>query len=263
MSLIINIKKNLRKYEPFKFLVKNLFIKMGLMKGGNNYSKFVIIARSRTGSTLLEKYLDSHPNIQCEGELLNNLDGRNYKFIIDSFFKRKEKQIESAGFKMFYYHPNDGNPEEVWSYLLKDSNTKLIHLVRKNVLRTIVSQRVATKTKQWSIQNNGSKIPTESKIVHLDLDACMKEIVQTKEWESEFEALNTRFDYVEVSYEDLCSQPKQELVKIQNFLGVKEFENLNTAIKKQNVEPISKLVENYSALEAALKASPWESFLQE
>ncbi len=37
----------------------------------NKTSKFIIFGQGRSGSTLLKQLLDSHPEITCEGELLN------------------------------------------------------------------------------------------------------------------------------------------------------------------------------------------------
>jgi len=244
-KLVISIKSFLRKYEPLKFYLENILVKYKIMKGGSKYVKFIILARSRTGSTFLEKLLNDHPNIQCEGELLNNLSGRSPKNIINSFFSNKQTSTLAAGYKIFYYHPNDSDSEEVWNLHLKLKNLKVIHLKRSNILRTVLSKQIASKTKQWSINNNSEKIPIEQKQIKLSIDESIEEFEKTRNWENDFDLKFKNHSLIEITYENLTSNTQKELEKVANFLKVKPFKTFKTSIKRQNTEPLEQIITNY------------------
>ena len=45
--------------------------------GNKSFVKFIILGRSRVGSSLLVSFLNSHPNIRAEGELFQVIGYRN------------------------------------------------------------------------------------------------------------------------------------------------------------------------------------------
>ena len=257
------LKKYLRKFEPLRFQLEGFLVKYNILKGGDDYTAFIIVARSRTGSTLLEKLLNNHPNIQCEGELLNNLSGRKPEKIINSFFSKKNKQTYAAGYKVFYYHPNDGSSEEIWNIHLNKKNLKIIHLKRENILRTVLSKKIADKTKQWSIKNSSKRISIEDKRITLSIPESIEEFEKTRNWENEFDRKFINHEMLEVNYEELTSDPKSQLYKIFSFLNVDPKYDLNVPLKKQNSEPLSKILINYPQVKADLEKTKWKEFLCE
>ncbi len=58
---------------------KKLVIKLLSNFGNTDYRRFMILSRTRTGSTMLLSLLNSHPNVYAEGEIFRALNGRNYK----------------------------------------------------------------------------------------------------------------------------------------------------------------------------------------
>lgn len=77
-SRVLKLKKN----------VKNNFL------GNRDYKKFVIISRSRTGSTLLMAMLNKHSQVICEGELFKKLNGKSCLDIWDKLYSKKPKIIK-------------------------------------------------------------------------------------------------------------------------------------------------------------------------
>jgi LPS sulfotransferase NodH len=72
--------------------------------------RFVIIAAPRSGSTFLVRALDSHPRVQCRGELFR-LTQANIDSIVANPQKYRERalqpessSIDASGFKLFYEH---------------------------------------------------------------------------------------------------------------------------------------------------------------
>lgn len=124
------------------------------LRGSKKYDKFLILSRSRTGSNLLRSLLSSHPDVICLGEIFGSVGNEVKNDIIKSpikYLKRiafgyHKKNIKSVGFKIFYYHPEFKCSTNIWNYLENQNNIKIIHLKRKNILRTILSRKIAGKT---------------------------------------------------------------------------------------------------------------------
>ena len=110
-----------------------------IMRGllpGRMATPFIVAGGPRSGSTFLQKLLNSHPNVICMHELLKETAGkaafcRHYfgrrgelrkireqdleKFISEIFFTPQPKNIAAIGFKALYIHPHDiGRREEAW-----------------------------------------------------------------------------------------------------------------------------------------------------
>lgn len=68
------IKKAIKKWLPIYFT--NILIDFSVLNGQTDYTRFVIIGRSRTGSNFLRGLLNSHPNIVCKSEEYRGWDGK-------------------------------------------------------------------------------------------------------------------------------------------------------------------------------------------
>ena len=105
--------------------------------GNNQYRRFIVLSRSRTGSNLLISLLNSHPHIYTEREIFGKLSGRNY--------------VKAKGFKIFYYHPLDDDSCSIWDELQSLDDLYVIHLKRRNILRTLLSRKTAGIQDVWSV----------------------------------------------------------------------------------------------------------------
>lgn len=56
--------------------------------GHYDYKRFIVLTRSRTGSSMLLSFLNSHPNIESHGEIVNRLHGKDYKEILRKTFQK-------------------------------------------------------------------------------------------------------------------------------------------------------------------------------
>jgi hypothetical protein len=101
-------------------MLRNLLIQtFGQFNKNHKYQKFVIIARSRTGSNLLHSLLNSHPSIEANGELFHKTKESSCREIWDSIFVKKNRFLQHVGFKIFYYHPLKSADQEVWDFIKK------------------------------------------------------------------------------------------------------------------------------------------------
>ena len=135
-------------HEPMKALKELSYLFFSLF-GGYNYTPFVILSRSRTGSNMLVQYLNSHPHIRCEYETLGILDNRSGPALVKRIYSKQPFFTKAKGFKIFYYHPMDASDEvfeQTWKALVSIPNLHMIHLKRVNVLETAISSKIAYQT---------------------------------------------------------------------------------------------------------------------
>ena len=171
MNILKRINRNNFTSKRLKIEFSKYFIDFGLQKANNDYQKFIILARSRVGSNLLISYLNSHPNIHALGEMFgNNHNEANInfrkenplKFLNEFCFRSYAKGIKAVGFKIFYYHPVNGESRAIWDDLKNMKDLKIIHLKRENILRTHLSRAIAGQTDKWTV-TTVNNIPLEKK----------------------------------------------------------------------------------------------------
>jgi LPS sulfotransferase NodH len=107
--------------------------------------KFLIFTFQRTGSTLLVDLLDSHPEIQCEGEIL-----LHRKFLPRTYlsYKAQISPKSTFGFKLITSHfiyQGMANPDDFIRYL-SASDFKFILLSRRNIVRAAISLYLAVQS---------------------------------------------------------------------------------------------------------------------
>jgi len=94
-----------------KIIFKKLGIKVLSRNGHYKYRRFIVLTRGRTGSNMLAKAYSMQP-----------------------------RYIYAKGFKIFYFHPKDNDPNNIRSDLGKFDDLLVIHLKRRNILRTLISR---------------------------------------------------------------------------------------------------------------------------
>ena len=222
--------------------------------GNRDYQKFVIISRSRTGSTLLMALLRSHPNIHVEGELFKVLNGKSCKQIWDELYDKHPARIKQVGFKLFYYHPFDDD-QSVWDYLLEDKNISIIHLRRENMLRALVSQKIGEKTKQWTQHINAKG--SADKVIQLDPEECRTTFENISAYEERTRQQFARHKtYVECTYERLAADGYNLANELYAQFDLPAHKP-TTVLKKQNPESMQDLVSNYEEVKEHFSTTKW------
>ena len=209
--------------------------------GNHGYNKFVIITSPRTGSNLLVSLLSSHKNINCYGEVFNHITNKNCKELWESTFKRKMPFIKSVGFKIFYEHPLSSEDKEVWNFIAKDKNIKIIHLVRDNVIRSQLSLLIAYRTNIWGLTPKMKDIPLEKRKVNVEMESFIRSI---KQIDKNKELTKKRFQehsYYEISYEKLTSGIQSEMNQLFDYLNVSR-KKVGSNLRKQNPENLYDLI---------------------
>lgn len=224
-----------------------------------NYEKFVIIARSRTGSNLLRSFLNSHPQIEAQDELFGELKGKSCHEIWENIFVKKNKSIKYVGFKIFYYHPLNDSDNSVWDFIKKDKKIKIIHLKRENKLRAYLSRLIALQTQTWVDEGDKKKITLEDKRVKVNLEDCLKVFREVEFWEKETNNNFYNHPFYEITFEELTENSQKNMNDIFTFFNLKPH-SISTNLKRQNSETIEKLVINYEELKTRLIKEGYSDF---
>jgi LPS sulfotransferase NodH len=262
-------------------LLRSYAHSLGLVDGERRYSPFIILCRSRVGSNLLRSYLNTHSRIVVFGEIFRHpgeigwdfsfypqtramlrlLQADPARFVERQVYGCFPQQIAAVGFKIFYYHAREAAAEPVWNYLRTHKEIKVVHLKRRNILRTHLSREKAMASHVWTEKGAppaaGSRQP-----LRLSYTECLQDFMATRRWEEEFDAFFAGHDKLDLCYETLAEQRDAELRRVQEFLGV-ACEALRAETRKQSSRRLVEAIENYHELKAQFAGTPWISFFED
>ncbi|MCB0209312.1 MAG: sulfotransferase [Anaerolineae bacterium] len=247
--------------NPHK-LLRFLQHEIGTLFGHWEYKKFILLARKRTGSNFLLSCLNSHSNIYAKGEILARLNGQDHKKILQTLFSKQPQSIKAAGFKIFYRHPYGDYTGQVWQTLLSMPDLHVIHLKRRNALRTIVSQKIAMKTRVWEAKNSQTHLNIDQRRVTIPIDELERKLNDIRTLEVEFDDKFSAHPRLIVYYEELVNDLEQQMQSITNFLSL-PFYKPTTPNRRQNPESLSNLVENYDELWSHFSKTKWHDLFED
>ncbi len=239
-----------RKWNLFKRSVKAAYFRLN---GNQEYQKFVVITRSRSGSTLLMSLLKSHPQVQMYGEEYQYLHGGSSSSLWNQIFGYYPSHIRAVGFKIFYYHPLDNNKRDVWQLIQQNPDIKVIHLIREDMLEVHVSRQVAGLSGQWNSQQKKKTVDQ----IELDFEVCLEDFERTSRWIAE---TNESFGdkMYAVRYEALVQDTPGTMRRLFKYLGIPAIE-VSTNLRKQNQKHIRNLISNFEEVKQKFKGTEWES----
>jgi LPS sulfotransferase NodH len=249
----------------------------GLLPAGDDYARFICVGYARTGSTLLMRSLNNHSRIVGFGEIVKNVDRypQHYhefensqtlfetdpvRFLSTKVFRKYPSHVEAVGFKIFYHHaPRDvAWGRGVWDYLLGQPDLRVLHLKRRNLLKTLLSEKQAGETEEWiKYSGNGADAP-----VTIDPAEAEAFFARMRAWEAEYDALFAGHALCEVVYEQLTRDLPGELARIQTFLDV-PHEALSPGTAKRPGRTLSSQIANYAALKSRFQGTAWAEFFTE
>jgi hypothetical protein len=248
---------------------------------------FVIFTTQRSGSTVLTRTLDEHPEIFCAGELFQTskdmhhpewhfsswgIDSKSFTVLkfnkvinypnmrlrsiphVKNFYAANAKGEKARGFKLMITHIKTA--PYLWEYL-KQQNVRVIVLVRNNVFKTTLSRyrkaenRVAhiVEAKESSFQ---FYVPGEKLIAQMqNLERINKNLIQFSEG----------MQRLVLNYEDF-SNWDDVMHRVQNFLSVTPMP-MKPVLKKVGAVKWQNEVENYSEIEQLLKQHNFTQYLEQ
>lgn len=224
-----------------------------------NFDCFVVFAEMRTGSNFLEANLNAFDGLTCYGEAFNPhfIGYPNAQDILgvtqadrDTDPLRLVGQIRKAtpggmgGFR--YFHDHD---PRILDTLLDDPKVGKIILTR-NPVDSYVSWKIAQATGQWKLTNVKKRRDAQASFDADEFEAHMAALqaFQVTLLNRLQRSGQTAFY---VAYEDL--QDVEVMNGLARWLGVSDqLDSLNSALKKQNPQPIADKVQNFGDMEQAL-----------
>jgi LPS sulfotransferase NodH len=248
--------------------------------------KFVLLTTQRSGATFFIKYLSSHPEIACRHQaVFTQINKFKYlsfdrpssfyyqfrsKSINNKFFHwfLREKLIynflneyiqsltqnaKAVGFKVSYKHIEKYPVVANW---IKFNNAKIIHLIRSNILKTILSIETAKKRKLFhsSKEVENVKVYIAPKKLKRKLKRRIKQIAK-------FQKVFRSNNYIEIFYESLLFSRDSETLKVIKFLDVNNFALKEPDIVKMNPDSIEQIIQNYDEVTQYLKNTIYEKYL--
>jgi len=229
--------------------------------GHSEFRRYIVLSRSRAGSNLLVSFLNSHPGILAEGEILGALGSRDCRDVLAKAWARQPHYIRAKGFKIFYYHPIDDDSNGVWDELRKIEDLHVIHLKRRNALRTITSRRIARLQDIWQ-RSSDEPDAGRKKAVEISVSDAKERFLRIRAQEQGGDEMFEAHPLVRIYYEDLVADPEGTFGAVTDFLGV-ERSRPTTRLRKQNPESLQDLVTNYEELRSAFQGTEWETFFEE
>ena len=242
-------------------------------------TRFVVLGAERTGSNLLSSLLYSHPEGFVGGELFNKavvdtdqmpwemdtmLAGHNLAdlwksdsvaFLDRMFATAGQRGYRAIGFKLMYAHGDDN--ELVRDYLTSDTSIRVVHIMRRNLLRRYLSEQVAQRTGVWDRTDETTPPPP----IHLELEKCLWNFNYIETKQREYAEHFKNHDTMEVYYEDLAADLLGIGTRVAAFLGLQPNVDLKTHYKKGVTQSLQQAIVNYDDLKSHILR--WASFFEE
>jgi LPS sulfotransferase NodH len=257
---------------------------------------FIVLATQRTGSSWVQEMLNSHPAMRVYTELFV-ADASGYPMWEPSEIEFANSYLEArAGFPRFVTRPYWGvrylhslfdqrdvravglkymydqvrRSPEVLPYVAA-RQVKVVHLIRANMLDTVVSAKLARTTglyhlagddrppvPWWPSQRVNAKVRLEVPELLSDLRRLSRERERIRTW-----LRLTRTPTLEVEYEALAQDAKA-FGPVLEFLGCpgSEAALLSSGLQKVRTNAQAEAVENLTEVQEALAATPYGVFLK-
>lgn len=243
------------------------------------YRKFVIVSHGRSGSTYFRSLLNSHPAIRCYGELFNPVPKKTFfhpehfplniretpaylenlrrtksvDFLSDYIWRKYPSGRKAIGFKLFYYHAKEGPWSNLWEFIYNDPTIRIIHLHRKNRLKTFLSLEMAKKYDKW---HSNVKDPEP---IHLEIERCRLFFEEFQSYEDDIDEKFKNHKSIKFYYEDLVAHREYVMNSVLDLLSVENRPH-SSPMKKLKKKNLNEAISNFSSLQRAFKGSPWEKY---
>ncbi len=229
------------------------------LAGQHDFRPFIVLSRSRTGSNLLASWLADHPAVHMEGEILNHLHGRDPAAVLACAFGAQARGVRAAGFKIFYYHPQDDDAGETWRRLLAWPRLHVLHLRRRNLLRVLASRKIAGREDAWYRLEGAAARAAPVRFRPREL---ARRLTQSRAWEEEGARRVAALPCLDLVYEDLVAAPAAQFERVTGFLGL-EPHPARSRLQRQNDASLRELIANYDELKAAFVGSEWQDLFED
>jgi hypothetical protein len=177
-----------------------------------------------------------------------------YEFLSELY--GENHNADAVGFKVNYSQINRYSVIISW---IKQNDLKIIHLIRSNLLKRLVSHKIAnTRDLRHSTKS------VEPIKVHIDPKVLIDDF---RRRQKRFARYRMRFievfdaPFLEVEYESLVADFDSEIRKVLKFLEIDKHIPLTSELVKVNPDSLEDIIENYDEVKQALISTEFENFL--
>jgi len=224
--------------------------------------KFFIFSFGRSGSNLLVSFLNSHPQIQCDNELLwkRVLSPKRY---LKCHERLSKKDIYGFKFLSSHFEVQNIRDPQIFVEDLHASGYQIISLKRRNLIRQAISHLYAFYRGKF----HHSEEQGEQTFVTMSLDPAKLE--QELQWIDSLHQLEdsilANLPYLRLYYEDDLNDAinQQAAVdRITAFLGIPSA-RIGTNLKRTTPEDLSTIIENYDEVMTFVRGTKYYKELLE
>ena len=264
-----------------------------------DYTRFVIVTTGRSGSTWLVQALNSHSEVVCFGSpfevgsdyvsfdvdgydnhdsqarALRDSDG--VAFLTSYIYGDHDASKQAIGFKFQYQ--NWVGFGKVLEALTGDPAIKVIHLRRENLLRLLISLRLAKATGQYHRRPRqlgwrkallairhparaAQRLPSlltrkryVAPVLTLSKEECSEYFMRIKIQERRFDELFQGHERLDITYEAMVEDFPAISERMLDFTGV-HTEQLSYSQQQLNVQPVRALLSNFDELADVFRDTP-------
>ena len=231
---------------------------------------FIIVAAGRTGSNMLRGVIDSHPDAFVGGEVLHHdliarkgvpwpidaaeqdptlpalLKYNSARYLDKLFDIARQKGFRAIGCKIMYWHGLED--DDARASLLANERLKVIHLKRHNLLKQFLSLERANATGSWGGRGQSGPPPA----IELDLAKFLEFFERTVEVQDRYDELFAEHDLLQVTYEELSSDPMAVGTRCVEFLGLDPSRPLRVTTKPTGGGTLREAIANYDDFKASM-----------
>ena len=144
--------------------------------------------------------------------------------------------------------------------LFRKHRFRIVHLVRTNILATLVSSILSVQNQKWATAD-----PTELKVrtVRVPTNTLIRQLDSRLQERKCYERHLMGPDVLNVTYEDLFSGERfnsKTVGAVCDFLGIREALS-DIPLYKKMTDELSVAVENFEEVKECLKSTPYSSFV--
>lgn len=250
-------------------------------------TKFVILTLPRTGSTLLSKSLNRHPEIFCDDEIFHfsfrdYFSPNQFRFLkirflpkkinyiinypvtylrlgdfLNKYFSNKSNEnFKARGFKVMHYQTF--YMPGLIDYL-KKNDIKIILLLRENIFRNALSDMRARTTGVYHNQNENKEVTSGLPKLNVDTIVLKNKMDHIVEQNKKLEQIAQHMDYIKIRYEDFADW-NNTMNKIFDFLNVSR-QDVSAGAKKLNPDNVEDMIINFSEVKNWLQQNNYAEFI--
>lgn len=235
-----------------------------LLKNRIPEKKFIIFGQPRTGSTLLADLLNSHPNVFCEGEILN---AKTFKIVKLPNLYVQGRCIKTSnkiyGFKALMYQLIEEHCIDPGEFVntLNTNNWTIINVVRQNYLRSIISSKVAAARNKWHFHSQD--LPRMQKI-NVDPDLLLQCLEKRELYIDKESEILSKIQHIRVVYETDLLLPENHQSTCDRIFEALEVNSVKVKSKlvKTTANELSDVIENYDEIASKIGKTKYAQFLE-